>query len=388
MSVSISTTQRPAYHGYYAKNTVPAFEITADEVVTAVLTMQSHSFTASYAPDFNGKIRIDFGQLCGDYIETLMPNGSTNTVSQTSALITCVASFKDSQGNNIAYPLGYPWEWYVFNAVLKSATPFQTWVQTHFLTNQPLEKPTTKDSPEWLTWIDLDGSHILKVVFYPKEGGQAATTVRTDTVAGCFTEHVSFRRLIALANVQPSQLLGYYDLILYDAKNEVLCRQRYIYEERTGTEHYFCFVNALGGIDTLICDGENALQPEVTHNTGRFGGQYVALDDTDDRRQWRQQTGQKPHKWRNWLHELLSQKQAAALYDPEAGEYKAIVVTESELDISDKGQLGEASFSYILDDSVNAIGDAEYNQDRILHRSVAEQAVTPEDMDTETPQSE
>lgn len=376
MSVTISTTQRPAYHGYYAKNTVPKFLITTnDEIVTATLTMQGHTFSASYAPDFNGHIEVDFSQLYGDYIETLMPNGSADSVSQTSAIITCEASFSGSTSGAIAYPLGYPWIWYVFNAKLNSATPFETWVQQNFLTNQPIEKPTTYDSPEWLTWFDLDGSRKLVVRFYPKTGGNVDTTVKTDNTAGCYSENVSYSRLIRMINMTPRQLNGYYDLILFDNQNNEICRQRYIYEERTGREHYFLFVNALGGIDTLICQGENILQPEVTHNIGRFGRQYKALDDTDDCRHWQQQTGLVPYRWRNWIHDLLSSKQAASKYDQESDTINPIVVDESEISMSDGGQLASATFGYMMTEVDNVMADTERALERSnLHASIAEQA--------------
>lgn len=346
--------------------------------------MQNHVFTASYAPDFNGKIEVDFRQLYGDYIKTLMPDGSSNIISQTSALITCEASFKDSQGNNIAYPQGYPWEWYVSNANLKSATDYMTWVGTHFLTNQPLEKRINKVSPEWLTYHDTaaNGGMKLKAVFYPKSGGSETQLIKNDNVGGCFTVNVSYATTIQLADNLPGYYLGYYDIILTDKSDTLLARQRYILDVESGKEHYYCFVNALGGIDTLICDGENVLQPEITHNIGRFGGQFVPIDDTDEHRKWKQLTGFMPNKWRNWVYELLSAKQGAAKYDPETGTYQAIIVESSEIAMSDHGPLAEASFGYILDDSVNAISDEEYQEDRSLHQSKADAAAVPVDLTT------
>ena len=373
--MSVTITQRPEYHGYYAKNTVPKFIITTDEVITATLTMQSHTFTASYVPDFDGRIEIDFGQLYGDYIKTIMPNGNSNSVTQSYALIGCQASFTGSNTGQIAYPSGYPWEWYVFNAKLNSDTPFQTWIRQNFLTNQPLEKSTTYDSPEWLTWADADtpAGRKLKAVFYPNTGGNETQLITQKNVGGCFSIDVSYQVIIQLASNLPRYYKGYYDIVLTDTSDNILARQRYIYKERSGKEKYFLFVNALGGIDTLICDGENVLQPETTHNIGRFGKEYCAIDDTNDMRKWTQHIGQVPNRQRNWIYELLTAKQGAEKYDPETMKYLEIVVDSSELSMSDFGQLAGSPFSYILNETENVVADTE-RPDRSLHQSVADQA--------------
>lgn len=382
--MSVTITQRPTYHGYYAKNTVPKFIITTDEAITATLTMQGHTFTASYVPDFDGKIEIDFSSLYGDYIKTQMPNGSNQVVNQNASLITCEVSFSGSTTGNIAYPLGYPWIWYVFNANLKSATAFETWSQQNFLTNQPIEKHTNYEAPEWLTYLVLgNGGTNLKVRFYKKTGGNVDALIRSNNIAGCFTVDVSYKRLIQLANVLPSTLLGYYDVILFDSSSNEMCRQRFVFEERTGCEKYFLFVNALGGIDTLICKGENVLNPEVTHNIGRFNDKYEALDDTDDRRVWEQNIGMFPNRYRDWIYELMTDKQAAAIFDAKEETYLEIVITESDPSVSDFGQLASSTFSYILAETVNAISDSERALDRSFHQSVADEAEALEDLTTE-----
>jgi hypothetical protein len=209
--------------------------------------------------------------------------------------------------------------------------------------------------------------------FYKKNGTSLDVTVRAATAAGVFSVNVRYSRLIRMANVLPSSLLGYYDLILIDAKDDEVCRQRYIYEERSGREKYFLFVNALGGIDTLICKGENVLAPDITHNIGRFGRQYRALDDTDDVRKWTQHIGQVPNRQRNWIYELLTTKQGAEKYDPETMKYLEIVVDSSDISMSDFGQLAGSPFSYILNETENVVADTE-RPDRSLHQSVAEQA--------------
>ena len=203
--------------------------------------------------------------------------------------------------------------------------------------------------------------------------------VRSDTGTGCFSVDVSYARLIPMVARLPHQLKGYYDIILTDGKLTEICRQRYLYEERSGREKHFLIVNALGGIDTLICTGENVLQPDVTHNIGRFGKQYRALDDTDDTRQWLQQTGAVPYRWRDWMHELTASKQDAAKYNPENNTLTPIVIVESEVSMSDNGQLACASFTYMTTEVNSVMADTERATDRTLHQSVADQAAELDD---------
>lgn len=391
MSVIISQTYRPAQNTMYAKNTVPKLLVEATENISVQLRYWSWSdrenaqwgeadivFSGSYAPDFLGEIWLDYGDLYGAYLNTVMPRSAT-TIVQSANIGYFHLFVADSAGNVIQ---DSALKWYVFNGMLNASLPFETWSQQNFLTNQPLEKPTTYDSREWLTYLDLDtpAGRKLKVIFYPNSGGNETRQLTTTNVGGCFTVNVSYAIIIRLANHLPSYYKGYYDVILTDSGDNELARQRYIYHERSGKEHYFLFVNALGGIDTIICDGENVLQPETTYNIGRFGKQFITIDDTDDNRQWTQETGMVPYRWRNWMHELLTAKREAAFYNQQDQSMNPIVITESSIAMGDNGQLASASFSYMLTDADNVMADSERAVDRSLHQSVADEAEVMEDL--------
>ncbi len=389
MSVIISQTYRPVQNTMYAKNTVPKLLVEATENISVQLRYWSWSdrenaqwgeadivFSGSYAPDFLGEIWLDYGDLYGAYLNTVMP-GSATTIVQSANIGYFHLFVADSAGNVIQ---DSALKWYVFNGMLNASLPFETWSQQNFLTNQPLEKPTTFDSPEYLTFLDLDtpAGRKVKVIFYPKSGGNETRQLTTTNIGGCYSVNVSYAIVIRLANHLSSYYKGYYDVILTDSSNNELARQRYIYQERSGKEHYFLFVNALGGVDTMICDGENVLQPETTYNIGRFGKQFIPIDDTDDNRQWTQETGMVPYRWRNWMHELLTAKRDAAFYNQQDQTMNPIVITESSIAMGDNGQLASASFSYMLTNVDNVMADTERALNRSLHQSVADEA---EEMD-------
>ena len=87
----------------------------------------------------------------------------------------------------------------------------------------------------------------------------------------------------------------------------------------------------------------------------------------------------KPYRWRNWIYDLLSNKQASAKYDPQTGTYYAIVLKSSDPGMSDKGQLANASFSYIMANTDNLIAE----ESRSLSQSAADAADALADLTTE-----
>ena len=386
--MSVSIGQQPTSGTIYAKNTVPKLILYANEDVIVKVWFKAPEdggwepdnimIEATYIPDLNGQITIDYEGLYDAFMKTLFPLSSGNSLYQEVYWYSFSASIVGMESET-SLQVG----WRVANAILNSSTAYNDWADGNFLTNQPLEKVTNKDAPEWLTYLDdAQGDRILKARFYPKSGGKEDVTVFTSPETGCYTINVSYNRLIKMSSYLSGQLLGYYDLILFDSKASEICRQRYIYDERTGKEKYFLFVNALGGIDTLLCQGENSLNPELTLNTGRCDRRHISLDDSDNCRQWTQQTGHMPYRWRDWLYELMTVRQGAWKYAN--GNYIPIVVVSAEIAMGDGDQLAAASFSYMLENMSRAISDTERASERTLHASVAEEAEELDDLTTQT----
>lgn len=376
-------THYPDSNGTYAKNEVPAFEITTQNSIRAVLSIGNEIiFKGSYAPDFSGKIIIDFAGMYDSYLSTMIPSADSNVIINTAYRRLFTATFDVIAGESTTEDPATV-SWFVVNATLKASSSFDIWSDENFLTNQPHEKRTNYEAPEWLTYIDAGTNNRLVARFYPKKGGHSDVTVHTDTEQGCYSVNVRYSRIVRLQSYMPVQLHGYYDLILYNEKNKELARQRYIYEERSGKEKYYCFINSLGGVDTLICRGENVLSPETTHGIGRFNRIYKAIDNTDDVRQWRQNTGDVPHRHRNWIYELLTTKQQALKYDVRTSDYQPIVIASSDIAMSDSGQLASATFGYMLTDIENVIDETE-RPEMMLHNSIAMQAASLYDLTEKT----
>lgn len=381
MSATLLPTPAQVNDGCYAKNTAPVITITTDETITVKLWIFGDNapfFIGSYQPDFNGKVTLDIRNLYDDYLNTDIPV-SGNSLTQYLAMIYFQLDVIGGASGDIG-----TYYFFVCNSQYQGSEAFTSWIEKNFLTNQPAEKTTDRDAKEWLSFYDKEGNCHLDAKFYTKGGGSTRFTFFGNNAhnAGLYTVDVSYRKLIAMTYYFPSQLHGYYDVILCDHNDVVLATQRYIYQERTGKEKYFLFVNALGGVDTLICQGANAMQPESTFNIGRFGNRHVPVDDTLNQRRWRQSIGMLPWRQRNWIHEILNSKKAAKQYDPESGNYYDIVVDATDINMADDSQLVTGSFNYLRAEAENIIGQEE--RDFTLHQSVADNSEPLDDLTVKT----
>lgn len=361
-------TQKPTDDETYPVNKVPAFIVSTEAPVRAAIRLDGHTdllYAATYSPDFSGRVTIDFGDLYGDCLATAFPQ--SDDFAQTAYRKKFHVNVIETAGEMPTGYTGVDFQYYVANTRLKSAETFAEWCRSHFLTSQTVEKTTTHEASEWLTFYNTGETLHLKVRFYSSTGTHYDHLIKTTNTAGCYTENVSYSRVIKVSAMLPAYMLGYYDIILMDASLDELAVQRYIYREYTGLEKYFCFMNQLGGIDTLICRGADTLQPDITHNIGRFGGRYLPLDDTEDVRVWRQNSGMMQYRQRDWAFELLSSKKEAFKYEPSDKSFNAIVVKSSDISMSDIGRLASFSFTYMYSDESGGAGTQ--GGHNILHNS-------------------
>ena len=350
--MSYTILQAPASNGSYPKNGVPEIVLTSVSGGIRIELMQGSDtiFEGSYTADPNGTVRVDLGDLFGEWLYTDLSIAQSNYMQN---------NWRKQFGIRITDDDSTPAvtrSFYVSNADFKSSIAWTTWLESNFLTNQPMEQMACKDAPAFLSFYDALGGLSLVGRFYKKSGGNVDVNICTTNGAGCYTCNVSYDKLIRRLAALPSSLHGYYDVLLMDG-NDIKAKQRYIYNERTGREQYYCFVNALGGIDTLICQGENVLQPDITYNIGRFGKQFRQLDDTDSVRVWQQNSGMLPHKWRNWLFEIFAAKAGCWKYADKV--YTEIILTENGIAVSNKGQMQSITFSYMLTENTGTIGSDE-----------------------------
>lgn len=348
--MSLNLTQYPS--GYCYLNKVTEFVMSSTYSVTLTLTLNPNGvseeiFVCRYHPNMHGVIFIDLTDIVRDYVKSIVPTNDNDYV-QTDFFKEFQYKIEEDNGGNSTGTFT------VANIAVNTSDTLETWCASSFLTHQAAQKRTNYESPEWLTYFDLDGDYSLKVRFYKKVGGNIEAVVKTDSAVGCYTVNVSYSKLIRLVNMLPSQLKGYYDLVLCDGSDEEIAYQRYLYHERSGKEHYYLFVNPQGGIDTIIADGANVLNPDMTLNYGRFHFQYTPIDDADNIRMWNQAFSIE-WKERYWVHGLMATRGEAAVYFVGAKAYEKIVVVGTSFSMSDNGQLAPTSFDYILSEATQVM---------------------------------
>lgn len=366
--MSLNLTQYPS--GYCFLNKVTEFVMTSTYSVTMTLTINPNGaseeiFSCRYHPNLNGVIFVDLTDIVKDYVKSIVPSNDNDFI-QTDFVKEFQYKIDEDNGGQSTGTFK------VANIAVNTSDTLVTWCASNFLTHQAIQKSTNYESPEWLTYLDLDGDYTLKVRFYKKSGGNVEADVTTDSAVGCYTVNVNYSHLIHLVNMLPSQLKGYYDLILCDHHDEEIAYQRYLYHERSGKEHYYLFVNPMGGVDTLITDGDNVLNPEMTLNYGKFGFQFVPIDDTENIRMWNQALSV---EWREryWVHGLMAKRGEAGVYFAASNAYEKIVVVGASFSMSDNGQLTPASFDYILSEATEVVLASE-ERSRGLTQSAADAA--------------
>lgn len=364
--MSLNLTQYPT--GLCFLNKVTEFVMTANYSITMSLIIDPNGspeeiFTSRYHPNLNGVIITDLTDIVKDYVKSTVPMDGNDFV-QADFIKEFQFKIEEDYGGQ------QTGNFTVVNIAVNTTETVESWCASNFLTHQAAQKRTNYESPEWLTWLDLDGDYSLKVRFYKKSGGNVEATVKTDSADGCYTVNVGYSRLIRMVNMLPSQFKGYYDLILYDGNDEEIAYQRYLYHERSGQEHYYLIVNPMGGVDTIIADGANVLNPNMTLNYGRYGFQFVPIDDAENIRMWNQALS---IEWREryWVHGLMSKRGEAAVFFAESEAYEKIVIVGASFSMSDKGQLVQTSFDYIMSE-VSEIVLASEERSRGLTQSAAD----------------
>lgn len=338
-------------HSVHLEN-IPDFILTSvDENIQVEVysdtTYTTKIFTATYIPDLSHEVRFNLADIIRSHLATALPNADIflqqNVYKGFGFVITGLTSAVVSA------------EYYeVMLSKAEVDDSPHVYMQSHFLTLQPKDKTVTKGMPEHLTLRGVGPVSELQLYarFYPTAGGHEDVMLGPPTYTGINTYRFFWEDLWQL---RPGTCNYYIDIVANDTKSDIMS-QRYIYSHKSGHEHYFLWVNALGGIDTICCDGANTLQPQVTHNVGRRQSLVIQLDDSDDYRQWQQQSGWFPWKLREWLWDFVSSKLGHWIYDSEKETYKEIVISSAEMEASDDKQLVQFTFTYRNANRGNAVG--------------------------------
>lgn len=360
---------RPLNYGHSVHlDNIPDFVLTSvDEIIQVDVYPDTlyvtPVFSATYMPDMAAEVRLNFADIFRDYLKTALPDSDIFLQPDVYKGFGFVITGLESEETHAEY----------YEVLLSKAQVDESpdvFMQTQFLTLQPKDKTVTKGMPEHLTLRGIGPVSELQLYarFYPTTGGHEDVLIGPPDNQGVNTYRFFWEDLWQL---RPGACYDFIDIVAVDTESDIMS-QRYVYAHKSGREHYFLWVNALGGIDTICCDGANTLQPQVTHNVGRRQRQVIQLDDSADYRQWQQLSGWFPWKQREWLWDFVSSKLGHWLYDPQTDTYTEIVVTSAEMEAADDGQLVQFSFTYRLANRGGAVGTS--SRETAFSQSAADQA--------------
>ncbi len=214
------------------------------------------------------------------------------------------------------------------------------WLCGNFLTWQPVNKPVTYHSPEWLTYYAQEACNIMLRASFPDD------TVQIINLGACeagkaFTFNVQYARIAGL--------LGQKYPTHYDVRAETLSGlqltyiQRYLYSEaKSEQEQWFLFENSVGGLDTIRAYGDTDFAGEHEHKLSvvdDVSSEY----DVDTSRSYTKNTGYLDEYERRWLLDFFPSRQK---YIYHLSSLRPIVVTGSDVKYQASDLPSSYAFTY------------------------------------------
>jgi len=214
-----------------------------------------------------------------------------------------------------------------------------TFLKTHFLTWQPIQKYVTYYTPEYLTYYAIDTCTVkIKATF---EGSIQETKTLCDIAAGkAITLALQYGVVYALFGKLPA----FYNVWIEDVNgNRLTYIQRYVADNaRSENEQWVMFENSLGGIDTFRAYGSEEFTGEHTHNVAEID--EVSLEyRVDTTSKHKKYTGHLTLDERQWLQDFFPSLVKYMYY---SNAIRKIVTVESEDTYNSVDTAGGFSFTY------------------------------------------
>ncbi|MBE6224111.1 MAG: collagen-like protein [Bacteroidales bacterium] len=220
-------------------------------------------------------------------------------------------------------------------------TSASAFLSGNFLTWQPQVMEVRYAQPQWLTYYNASANSANIVVkSYLNDGGTATTVLAAVSSGQCVTVNTQFAHIWGITS---GDRLGYFDVYVQDAVGNLMSYvQRYVMTENFPEDKFFLFENTLGGIDSAVFTGENLIAPSTTFENVQYNDTLESASGTIDRT-YSQDTGYKSAREILWLKDFWNTKKAYAVED---GQMRSIVLTQSNVSVSNMESLNSFTFSY------------------------------------------
>lgn len=340
----------PNQYGYYSIHNLPSFKFECTQMLRVSVTYNDGGiwediYKGSYTP-FSSRVSFEIKDVVSSHLSTSQPSQPYGDFYQNMCMKNIRVQAEDDDGDS------WMVDFYVMNFLAKiNTSSFLNAVTKRFLTIQPSVKHITVESPEFLSYFYHTTARLV-VKFYLIDGTTEQVTLfnyNHQDYGRVYTHYVAYERVMKASNVPSSQKKPYYDVFVVNSKGTRISEiQRYIYEDPVSSEFYYLFINQMGGIDTLTCTGVRKQLPEVTYNLAKLSNEFSQLDDTDDSLIYQQNTGYFSADHLQWLIGFVMSKKGRWLYNATKKKATAIVMKETDAELSERDSFVAMSFSYIM----------------------------------------
>jgi len=330
--------QRPSALSF-SRNLLP-FKIGSFEQVSFSLYQgEELVLSQSYTPDATGVVEVQLKDIVHERLSCAISYSSTVYIQQ--HLVSDFLAVIDSQEVSFRVIRG---------GVDRFSDTASNFLTANFLTWQPVMKPVTYYTPEFLTYYATVNCIVRLKAHFPDDDGEPVPdveyTVATLTSGNAYTIPLQYA---LVAGWLDGRLPAFYDVWVQNLQGERLTQvQRYYADSRrSADEEWVIFENSLGGIDTFRAYGKTSLEAEHTHNVAEID--EVSLEyRVDTSRKFHKNTGHLTDAERRWLLDFFP---SPSKYVYVGNYIRPIVVHESNVTYGKTDLPSNYSFVYTYADA-------------------------------------
>lgn len=324
------------------------FIVSSGETVSFVLKDGSTVLLdATYEPGSDGRVTIDVRDIVESRLSFLVTH--ENFYQQPNVVKTFTAVIDGTE--------------YTFRAIRAGVanlgdTP-GNWLKGNFLTWQPVNKPVTYYSPEWLTYYAVQAA-TLKLKAYFNDGTNQTINLGSMAAGNAYTANLQYA---AVAGLLGQMYPSYFEVWVETSDGTRLTYiQRYLYSEpKSELEQWFLFENSLGGLDTIRAYGDTDFEGVHEHKIASIDG-VSSEYRIDTERFYNKNTGYLDEYERRWLLDFFTAKHK---YIHSAGAIRPVVVSESDVKYTASDLPSSYNFKYRFADDSAALLNLIRNEDAI-----------------------
>lgn len=237
---------------------------------------------------------------------------------------------------------------YVLPGGIAGSATAETFLPYNFLTWQPQSKKTAWNTPNWLRYANIHDDCIAKIKAYFEDKTTQTIDLLKLQKNKVYTFNLQVSSLAAKFKKQPL----YIDVWVQQQETVISFTQRYVLTN-TPQEHpdYFVFENTLGGIDTILFDGEKSLIPEVEAKQALFDQQSIEYH-IDFKKIYKKETGYFSNRLlQTWVEEFFRSLNRFHFVTTEDATLRRIVVSDTQLETNpDVANSHSFKFAYSIQD--------------------------------------